>query len=216
MYETFQGGTTVASATSAIGFAGDNSWSMFGTTATSVARSGVTTNRLGTYSIIIPSNDRAALVLGGAATPSAGSGLLVSELVRFTWVGAPNVSAGLNGKFRWGLGASATAADFGTDGLFFEANDETANVWRCIARKSGVATIVASTIAWSNNVYKTLRLERLSTGNVEFYVDNVLAGTIAASVLPTARLLPGAQIQTTINSGGTMNIDTFDLEYTRA
>lgn len=216
--EFFQGGANVEASASDIGHFGENGWSFFRSGNFGLGRLNGAVNRYGQYGVSTQSANQSGLILGSSTTPSAGFSFLATQIERVEWVGATNTTAGLNGKYRFGLGTSPTAQNFGANGIYLEVDREITTSWRCVCRRGGVNTVVTTSVASTpNGTFFKLAFERETTGAFRFEINDVVVGTISTlSAIPTALLTAGCQVEATINSGQDMTVDTFRMRYRRA
>lgn len=214
LFDDFIGGQNATASASVEGPFGALGWSM-ATTGGSISRPAASDAYVGAYTLQGNAGATTTLYLG---QPSATLyGMLLSQAQRVEWRVLPCTQQLIDGVCRFGLGV-ATAANFGTDGLYFEAGPAlSGGVWRAIARRGSANTSVVSTIPWSSSIAQSLVMSRdPSTGLWSFFVDGVLAGAPSPfSVLPTTRLNPAAQVTGGAAAQSTI-IDLCSVNYTPA
>lgn len=215
--EYFAGGADHTSAPQTL--LGDSAWSVFGTSTTLVQVFhfvGIS-NRYGMYNLsAVATTQIGALMLGSSAEVNPGFGFLPSQIESVEWTCAVNVSSGLNGKYRFGFGSHAALSNFGPDGIFLEVDREISTFWRAIARRGGSQAVVTSAVVGTNNVFFKVRVDRQTNGSFSYFVNDVLIANILAINMPTGRIFVGAQIESTINSGQDLLVDTCRLRYSRS
>lgn len=158
---------------------------------------------------------RSALVLSSSATLVSSNAYHAQNFASFELLGVPDTSdtAG-SGIYRYGLGSGVTAANFGSDGLFFEIDRSISNNWRVVARTGGVSTVVSTTIPYVAHTLTRLRAERGAT-NWTFFIDDVLVGSIPAASVTSALVTIGIQVDAPTAAGQTASLDECEFFYAR-
>jgi hypothetical protein len=111
-------------------------------------------------------------------------------------------------KYRFGLLVSTGTLGEGSDGVYFSFSPADSANWRAITESGGVKTATNTTVAVTANNWYFLELRRLSNGNWEFYVNNVLEATHSTNI-PTAANEVTFVAENTAAANKTLDVDWF-------
>ena len=97
-----------------------------------------------------------------------------------------------------------------TDGVWFDFTPATSANWRTITEASNTQTLNASSTAVAAATWYKIEMVRLSGGNWEFYLDDVLLFTHSTN-LPTDALIPTYTVVKTTGADKSVDADYFSL-----
>lgn len=202
-FDEFLGGTsTTLVASNDTGAIGSLAWN-FVTTGGSCARN-TADPFIGAYDITSNAGTLSAIYL--ITTAATTGGLPVNVIDRVEWRVLPTPTA----TTRVGLGVAPNTTSLGNDGIYFSASSASP-FWRVITRTGGITTNTVTTpVSWATGQPFDLVLVRNSSGNWNFFINEVFVVNISVSIT-TSRLVPVVQTE----GAGTAVADTFRMDYTK-
>lgn len=104
--------------------------------------------------------------------------------------------------------ATATNVDI-ANGSYFEYNSTISPNWRICSANANTRTKVTSSIAVQGNIYTRLAIVQTETTKIDFYVNEVLAGTITTNIstATTGTGMHGKLCKTTGTNGARLDMD---------
>lgn len=216
LVDQFFGGVNASASTADSGLFGDRRWSFF-STGGSVARSSDHENYIGAYTVTSTAGNTGGIVLSSAAVLTASTSFFASNIRRLLLMGTPDTadSAGAFGAYRYGFGSDPLVASYGDDGIFFEVDRAINDSWRVVVRSGGLLVASVETdITFTPHDLTTLELIIVDTV-WRFSIDGVVVASLAASIMPTARLTLGLHVEATADSAQSASLDECEFAYRR-
>lgn len=163
---------------------------------------------------------RATAVWGTSNAGSAHSVVTPRRVRKFRWIVRATVTFTGVTSYRFGLGqavvSTATDANMGTDGVYFEYEPASSVNWRTVTRAASTSTAKSSSTAVSLGTWYVLEAEQdLATNDWTFYVNGSLIATHdgATENVPTTAL---CRFQTSVCINGTGGGNSRFIDYDEA
>ncbi len=113
---------------------------------------------------------------------------------------------------RIGIAQDASSATMGTDGYWFEFDSATNANWRVNTRAGGTSgTLTDTTVAVTAGNWYLLEVFRISSSDLQFYVNGVQRATFSANIATTVACSPSFRVITGAAAARTLNIDWFKM-----